>query len=119
MEITIVLHVSVTVMVIVFQSCSASVLYFLYTSLRFFTMLSGNDVLARYNKKIILINNVDSYTLWDKDLQFDTQSFLPVTSKDIVSYLVLTHSFYTGEQIYKSLLGYKYFESGFIQMIGT
>ncbi|KAK4884885.1 hypothetical protein RN001_001156 [Aquatica leii] len=84
-------------------------------------VLSGNDVLARYNKKIELINNVDPYTLQDKDLQFDTQSFPPVTSMDIVSYLVLTHSFYTGEQIkaYKSLLGYKYFESGFIQMIGT
>ncbi|KAK4885293.1 hypothetical protein RN001_001564 [Aquatica leii] len=51
-------------------------------------VLSGNDVLARYNKKIELINNVDPYTLQDKDLQFDTQSFPPVTSMDIVSYLV-------------------------------
>nr|CAH7723786.1 unnamed protein product [Callosobruchus chinensis] len=40
---------------------------------------------------------------------------------DILSYLVLTHSFYTKDQkkAYKSLQAYKYFESGFVIRAGT
>lgn len=36
---------------------------------------------------------------------------------DMVNYLILTHSFYTGQQLkaYKSLQAYKYYEAGFVQ----
>lgn len=81
----------------------------------------GVDVVERYAKKIEIINSVDPYTLDDNDLSVSIDRFPPVTSMDIVAYLVLTHSFYTQEQMkaYKSLLGYKYFEAGFVQKVGA
>lgn len=45
----------------------------------------------------------------------------PITNMDIVSYLVLTHSYYTKEQMkaFKSLQAYKFFEGGFVIKVGT
>ncbi|KAJ8909797.1 hypothetical protein NQ315_015317 [Exocentrus adspersus] len=82
---------------------------------------AGGDVVDRYKLKLGLINNVDPYVLKDDDLRFEVEVFPAVTAIDIVTYLVLTHSFYTQQQMkaYKSLLGYKYFEAGFVQKIGA
>ncbi|XP_023311884.1 uncharacterized protein LOC111692233 [Anoplophora glabripennis] len=44
----------------------------------------------------------------------------PISNMDIVSYLVLTHSYYSREQMkaYKSLQAYKYFAAGFVDKVG-
>ncbi|KAJ8975117.1 hypothetical protein NQ317_003598 [Molorchus minor] len=38
---------------------------------------------------------------------------------DMVNYLILTHNFYTGQQLkaYKSLQAYKYYEAGFVKVL--
>lgn len=79
---------------------------------------NGGDIFETYRQKIAIINNVDPYSLKDIDKK-DAYPF--VTNMDIVAYLVLTHSFYTKEQMkaYKSLNGYKLFEPGFVQSCGA
>lgn len=72
--------------------------------------------------KLKLINDVDPFTLNSRqDLDNSFHGVPPVTNMDIVSYLVLTHSYYSKEQMkaYKSLQSYKYFESGFVVNAGT
>lgn len=71
--------------------------------------------------KLKLIDDVDPFTLNIDDLDNSIYGVPPITNMDIVSYLVLTHSFYTKEQMksYKSLQSYKYFESGFVTNAGT
>lgn len=71
--------------------------------------------------KIGNINNVDPFTLKVEDLDYTVHGIPPVTYPDIFSYLVLTHSFYTLQQMkaYKSLDAYKYFSAGFVLKTGT
>lgn len=71
--------------------------------------------------KLKLVNDVDPFTLNIQELDTSIHGIPPVTSMDIVSYLVLTHSYYTKEQMkaYKSLHSFKYFESGFVVNVGT
>ncbi|KAJ8947716.1 hypothetical protein NQ317_006927 [Molorchus minor] len=66
------------------------------------------DVAARYCQKLSIINDVDPYSLKESDLV-------------ITRYLVLTTSFYTGQQMkaFKSLHAYKYLEAGFVSSCGV
>lgn len=56
-----------------------------------------------------------------EEFNYSFDAVPPITNMDIISYLVLTHSFYTHQQMraYKSLDAYKYFESGFVAKAGT
>lgn len=74
------------------------------------------DIAARYRDKIRVIKCMDPFTFTPEEMGTSIELFPPVTACDIVSYLVLTHSFYTNQQMkaYKSLAGYKYFEAGFV-----
>lgn len=82
--------------------------------------MENPDVAERYRQKLSSVNYVDPYSLSDDDLDFNTANFPPVTNMDIVSYLVLTTSFYIKQQMkaFKSLNAYKYFNAGFITMCG-
>lgn len=77
------------------------------------------EAATRYMDKIKKIK-CDPYTLTEEDFDYGIQSVPPITNMDIVSYLVLTHSFYTKEQMkaYKSLTAYKYFDAGFVDKVG-
>lgn len=79
------------------------------------------DVAVRYMIKINEIGGIDPLTLTKDQLDDSLESFPSITQIDLVSYLVLTHSYYTKEQLkaYKSLLAYKFFEAGFILECGT
>lgn len=83
----------------------------------FNTLSSENpDVAERYRQKLNVINYVDPFSLSADDLDFNSSNFPAVTKMDIVSYLVLTTSFYTGLQMKasQSLNAYKIFEAGFV-----
>lgn len=71
--------------------------------------------------KIKLIKDVDPFALTTADLDYTMNGIPPVTYPDIFSYLVLTHSLYTLEQMkaYKSLDAHKYFSAGFVLKAGT
>ena len=77
------------------------------------------EAAKRYLEKITAIM-CDPYALSDLDFEFGIESVPPITNMDIITYLVLTHSYYTKEQMkaYKSLTAYKYFESGFVEKVG-
>lgn len=62
----------------------------------------------------------DPYALIEDDFEYGLEGVPPITYVDIISYVVLTHSFYTNEQMraYKSLAAYKYFEAGFVAKVG-
>lgn len=81
----------------------------------YYLSLKG-DVKSRYDSKLGIIDNVDPYSLGASELTSNL-SFLPsVSIMDMVNYLILTHSFYTGQQLkaYMSLQAYKYYEAGFV-----
>lgn len=79
-------------------------------------------VAQHYQEKLKIINGIDPFAILE-DMNFTPGPELlpPITSMDIVAYLVLSHSFYTKEQMkaYKSLSAFKYFESGFVQKLGV
>ena len=79
------------------------------------------EVGERYHQKIKIVGGLDPFTLKQEDLDYSIDGVPPVTNMDIVSYLLLTHSYYTKEQMkaFKSLDSYKYFESGFVLKVGT
>lgn len=81
----------------------------------YYLSLKG-DVKLRYESKLKIIDNIDPYSLGASELT-NNLSFLPTVSiMDMVNYLIITHSFYTGQQLkaYKSLQAYKYYEAGFV-----
>lgn len=71
--------------------------------------------------KLKLINDLDPFSLDFASLDYSLDGIPPISNMDIVAYFVLSHSFYTKEQMkaYKSLQSYKYFESGFVQRVGS
>lgn len=71
--------------------------------------------------KLTTINNVDPFTLRTADLDYSINGIPPVAFPDIFSYLVLTHGFYTHEQMkdYKNLDSHKLFSNGFVLKVGT
>lgn len=77
------------------------------------------DVAVRYHEKIKCIG-IDPFAVPDSELLHATSDLPSITNMDIVSYLVLTHSFYTGDQLkaYKSLTAFKYFEAGHVGHLG-
>lgn len=80
----------------------------------------SKEIAIRYKEKIKVIQGIiDPFILMNNDPDGKTREdgFPPMTAFHIFSYLVLTHSFYTNEQVkaYKSLSAYKYFEAGFVQ----
>ncbi|XP_074032787.1 uncharacterized protein [Leptinotarsa decemlineata] len=76
----------------------------------------NKDIAVHYKDKIRVIQCMDSFTFTSEEMNSSIECFPPVTAFDTSSYLVLTHSFYTNQQMkaYKSLTGYKYFEAGFV-----
>ncbi|XP_044766704.1 uncharacterized protein LOC123322756 [Coccinella septempunctata] len=84
-------------------------------------LLEHPDVASRYKQKIMCINNIDPFSLDPSTFSTNPENFPPINNLDIVSYLVLTTSFYTRLQMkaYKSLNAYNYFKSGFVQSIGA
>lgn len=78
-------------------------------------------VAVRYQEKLQAIDGIDPFAISPEEMNFDAEVLPPITSMDIVAYLVLTHSFYTKEQMkaFKSLAAYKYFDAGFVIEIGT
>ena len=67
-----------------------------------------------------MINGLDPYLVEPHDVNFTFDAVPPVSYMDIISYLVLSHSYYTKEHMkaFKSLQAYKYFISGFVE-VGT
>lgn len=86
----------------------------------YFSTLSG-DVKTRYAEKLKIIGDIDPYSLHVQELSSDLSILPDVGIIDLVSYLVFSHSFYTGEQLkaYKSLQAYKFYEAGFVQEVLT
>lgn len=84
-------------------------------------MLEHPDAARRYEFKVKAIGGMDPYYIATSSLSFHPRDFPTVTNMDIVSYLVLTTSFYTKQQMkaYKSLAAYKYFEVGFVTECGV
>ena len=85
---------------------------------RYFKTLSGEGR-KRYLEKIKILNNCDPFMMKTYELS-DNLEELPEKSKmDLVNYLILTHSFYTGKQLkaYKTLEAYRFVESGFFQAL--
>ncbi|VEN56962.1 unnamed protein product [Callosobruchus maculatus] len=78
----------------------------------YYSSLSG-DIKLRCDEKMKLTDGVDPYALRIDELSEDV-SFLPaVKIVDLMNYLVLTHCFYTGQQMkaYKSLQAFEYYEA--------
>lgn len=71
--------------------------------------------------KLKLLKDLDPFTLAAVEIDYSANGIPPVTYPDIFSYVVLTHSFYTHEQMkaYKTLQSHKYFSAGFVLKIGT
>lgn len=81
--------------------------------------ISCPEAADRYLEKVKQIK-CDLYILSEGDFDYGLDCVPPITSIDIISYVVLTHSYYTNEQLraYKSLAAYKYFEAGFVEKVG-
>jgi hypothetical protein len=79
------------------------------------------DVAERYQEKISKINGIVPFSVKDSELTYKPETFPPVANMDIVSYLVLTTSFYTSCQMkaYKSLNAFKSFQAGFVHNCGA
>ncbi|XP_044746014.1 uncharacterized protein LOC123307676 [Coccinella septempunctata] len=79
------------------------------------------DLGQRYTLKLAMINNVDPFTFKTSEMDYSVDGIPPVSFPDIFSYIVLTHSFYTNEQMkaYKTLDAHKYFSAGFVMKVGT
>lgn len=71
-----------------------------------FLNIKDPAVVARYIQKISIIKNIDPYCLLPNCRYFiDFKEFPKIGILDINSYFVMTHSFYTNNQLknYKSL----------------
>ena len=75
---------------------------------------------ARYVDKLNEIDGKDPYEMEKAEWSADMSEWPEVTYPDIVHYLVYTQSAYTLAELkaYKSLQGYNYFISEFVQDIG-
>lgn len=84
----------------------------------YYSTLEG-DVKCRYDKKIEIIDNFDPYAIPPGECDLHVYKLPNITMMDLVNYLILTHSYYTGQQLkaYKSLQAFKQYESGSIQAI--
>ncbi|KAJ8917000.1 hypothetical protein NQ315_012916, partial [Exocentrus adspersus] len=81
-----------------------------------------SDVAKRYLGRIYAIGGLDPFVIQEKDISYDPKNFPPVTNMDLVSYLVLTTSYYTKQQMkaYKSLNAFiKFFQAGFVTKWGV
>ncbi|KAL7300295.1 hypothetical protein TKK_0006926 [Trichogramma kaykai] len=77
------------------------------------------QVKLRYLDKVVCIDSIDPYTI-TSEMFLNDQSVLPVVGPfDIMTYLVITHSAYTSQQIkaYKSLEAYQYYKAGFVHNV--
>ncbi|KAF5290326.1 hypothetical protein FQA39_LY14709 [Lamprigera yunnana] len=98
--------VTLTIDIFVYLNCKVFTLLHITVSAYLEKLQQENtDVAARYLDKIRVIGSVDPYTLSSADLDYGVDAIPPITRIDIVSYLVLTHSFYRKDQTkaYKSL----------------
>nr|CAI5865045.1 unnamed protein product [Callosobruchus analis] len=82
----------------------------------YYSSLSG-DIKLRYDEKLKLSDGVDPYALKIDELSEDVGLLPAETIIDLMDYLVLRHSFYTGHQMmaYKYLQAFKYYEAGYVQ----
>lgn len=84
----------------------------------YYSNLNG-DVKSRYDEKLKIIDNIDPYLLSPHELSLNVSDLPNITLMDLVNYLILSSSFYTGQQLkaYKSLQAYKHYESGAVLTI--
>nr|CAH7742876.1 unnamed protein product [Callosobruchus chinensis] len=77
------------------------------------------DVAGRYLQKISILG-LDPFSVDPNTVSYDPSDFPPVTNMDLLTYLVLSTSYYTKAQMkaYKSLNAYKFFEAGFVTGCG-
>jgi hypothetical protein len=78
-----------------------------------------NDVKKRYDDKLNSIGDIDPFTFTPSDLDFNLMLVPDISTMDLVNYLILTHSHYTGQQLKarKSLQAYKFYEAGFVHEV--
>jgi hypothetical protein len=79
------------------------------------------DVLQRYESKLQLVDNIDPFQLKTTELTLDKSQFPRTEMVDIQMYFIDSLSPYSRKEIkaYKSLLAYKYFESGYVRDVRT
>ena len=75
-----------------------------------------DDARIRYVKKTEIIDLCDPYALLSTDYNVQIENVPVIQLMDIVNYFVLTHSFFTGQQLkaFKSLEAYQFYKAGFV-----
>ncbi len=81
----------------------------------------NEEMKVRYDLKIEMCNGCDPYVLKAKELSVDRSDFPEITLIDIGNYMVHSQSSFTKRSFkaYKSMEGYKFFESGFVLSLGA
>ena len=82
--------------------------------------LSG-EALARYKKKLELIDGVDPYQINKKDWSSDEEKLPAISYPDLLSYLLFTPSPYSKEDLkaIKSTEAYNQFLNGFVKEVNV
>lgn len=85
---------------------------------QYYLTLSG-DVKCRYDQKMEIIDNIDPYAVPVRECNLDVFKIPNIGMMDLVNYLILSHSYYTGQQLkaYKSLQAYRQYEAGSVQEV--
>lgn len=76
---------------------------------------------TRYDLKIEQCGGIDPYSINEKDLSVDRSDFPLITLFDIGNYMIYSVSAFTKRSFkaYKSMEGYKFFESGHVMSLGA
>lgn len=81
----------------------------------------NEEMKLRYDVKIRHCGGTDPYVIHEKDLSADRSDFPEITLIDIGNYMVHSMSTFTKRSFkaYKSMEGFKFFESGFVLSLGA
>lgn len=81
----------------------------------------NTETKTRYDLKIEQCGGTDPYAINQKDLSVSRSDFPEITLIDIGNYMVHALSSFTKRSFkaYKSMEGYKFFESGFVLSLGA
>lgn len=79
------------------------------------------EMRSRYDIKIEPLGGIDPYTINEKSLSVDRSDFPEITLLDIGNYMIHSVSSFTKRSFkaYKSMDGYKFFESGNVLSLGA
>ena len=79
------------------------------------------EALARYKKKLELIDGVDPYQINKKDWSSDEEKLPAISYPDLLSYLLFTPSPYSKEDLkaIKSTEAYNQFLNGFVREVNV